>query len=146
MIDRLSAHRGWANRRYLEWLAAHAAADAYCVKMLSHVIRSEAAWLTRLRGGTPEPVIWIPLPPAELEPLRAANEAGWSAALAGDLARRLAYRRFDGTETESSVEEVVMHVCTHGMYHRGQIAAHAARAGFPRVPSTDFIVFARLHS
>jgi uncharacterized damage-inducible protein DinB len=147
MLDRLNAHRAWANGLYVEWIQADEAREEYCVKMLSHVLRAEDTWLIRLRGEVPENKIWTLLSPEEMRPMRLANDAGWSAALSGawgDLDRVLRYRRLDGTEMESSIADIASHVFMHGMYHRGQIAARAAQAGLPKVPGSDFIVFARL--
>ena len=53
------------------------------------------------------------------------------------------YTRFGGESCESVVSDIATHVCTHAVYHRGQIAAQAARAGL-KCPPTDFIVFSRL--
>lgn len=144
MLPRLNAHRAWANRLYVEWLTGLGEAEDYCLKMLSHVLRAEEAWIVRLRGEVPENKVWTVLSPAEMEPLRTANDAGMEAALSGDLSRSLRYHRFDGTASESTVADIAMHICTHGAYHRGQVAAQAARLGLPKVPPSDFILFARL--
>jgi uncharacterized damage-inducible protein DinB len=151
-LARLNAHRAWANALHVEWAAAQSTRSAsfasspdgaYCLKMLSHVLRAEEAWLTRLRGAVPENKVWIEVPVAEMDALRAANDAGLEAALGEDPARVLVYSRFDGTPMESTVADILTHVCTHGMYHRGQVAARAAQAGLPKLPATDFIAFAR---
>ncbi len=144
MLDRLNAHRAWANRLYVEWMAAMAVPDEYVLKMFSHVLRAEETWLVRLQGGIPENRIWTLVPPGEIDALRAANDGGMEEALAGDVSRVLRYDRFDGTPMESTAADVLTHVCTHGMYHRGQIASHAARVGSPKAPVTDFIAFTKL--
>ncbi len=144
MLPRLNAHRAWANRRYAEWLASLPAPDEYCLKMFSHVLRAEEAWLARLRGETPENKVWTFVSPEEIDAFRAALDVGLEEALAGDLSRVLRYVRFDGTAMESTVADILAHVCTHGMYHRGQIAAHASRSGLPKAPVTDYIAFTRL--
>lgn len=146
MLERMNAHRAWANRSYAGWLAALPDPDAYVLKMWSHVLRAEEAWLVRLRGGVPENKVWTVSPPDELDALRAANDAGFAEVLAGgpeSLSRVLDYVRFDGSAVQSTVADILVHACTHGMYHRGQIAAHAARANLPKVPSSDYIAFAR---
>jgi uncharacterized damage-inducible protein DinB len=146
MLERLNDHRAWANRLCDGWLTAHAPSDDYCLKMLSHVLRAEDVWLDRLRGGVPANTIWNVLAAEELAPLRAANDAGLAAVLAGDpalMTRVFRYSRFDGTPMESTGADIVTHVCMHGAYHRAQIAAHAARTGLPKLPVTDFIAWAR---
>ena len=148
MLARLNTHRAWANHVYLDWLAALTTPDDYCLKMLSHVLRAEEAWLTRLRGGTPENRVWDVSSREELEALRVLNDAALETFVNEEpqaLARVLRYTRFDGTPMESTVADILSHVCLHGVHHRAQIAAHATRAGLPKPPSRDFIVFAREH-
>ncbi|HLU69566.1 MAG TPA: DinB family protein [Fibrobacteria bacterium] len=150
MLERQNAHRAWANDLALGWYRglpggahpAEASAEALCLKLLSHVIRTETCWLDRLRGETPAAVIWDTLPADELEVLRRENDERFEAVLRGDLGRVVRYRRFNGDACETSVSDIVSHACMHGMYHRGQVAAHAARAGLPGVPATDFLLYA----
>ena len=145
MLARLNDHRAWANGLFLDWLAAHAASDAYCLKLMSHVIRTEACWLERVRGETARPVIWDALPAEELESLRRDNDVRLKTGLQGDLGRIVGYRRFNGDACETSVSDILTHACMHGMYHRGQVAAHAAHAGLPGMPATDFLLYALAH-
>ena len=142
MMERLNAHREWANHRVIEWYLALPQDEEYCLKMISHILLGEETWLRRLCGEVNREV-WQSLPPEELNPLREANNAGWRKVLQSDLSRRVRYRRQTDGESESTVSDILTHVCMHAMYHRGQIAAQAARAGLKPVP-TDFIVFSRL--
>jgi uncharacterized damage-inducible protein DinB len=40
------------------------------------------------------------------------------------------------------VEDILLHTCLHGAYHRGQIARDLRQAGDPPEP-TDYIAFIR---
>jgi uncharacterized damage-inducible protein DinB len=143
-LERLNAHRDWANDLLIAWIADAFPAgepDDYCLRMLTHVLTSEAVWLGRLRGEAPPKPSGEPLPAAGLAALRLAHAPEWEAALA-DPERLFHYRNFAGTACESTAAEIVTHVCMHGQYHRGQVAAQAARIGL-KCPSTDFILFAR---
>jgi uncharacterized damage-inducible protein DinB len=146
VLERLNAHRDWANGILLDWQASLAEPEPYCHKMLSHILLAEEVWLGRILDK-PHRSPWAALlPSAEMETMRAAHRAGWEGVLAGaagPLARVFAYRRYTGAEAASSIADALTHVCAHGAYHRGQIAAQAARAGL-KVPSTDFILFADL--
>jgi uncharacterized damage-inducible protein DinB len=142
MLERLFAHRAWANARQIEWFSALPEPDEYCLKMLSHILLAEKAWLQRLAGGTADRDAWIPVSSGELQGLTRENESQWPAVLASDISRICDYRRFDGEAAQSQVSDILTHVCTHGMYHRGQVAAQAARIG-RKCPPTDFIVFSR---
>jgi uncharacterized damage-inducible protein DinB len=141
MLESLNAHRDWANELFLEWIAARPEPDAYCLKMLTHVLTAEAVWLGRLRGESPAKPAEDPLAPAVLAALQRDNSPRWKEALA-DPARVVDYRTFAGAPVRSTVAEILTHVCMHGQYHRGQVAAQAARLG-GKCPSTDYILFTR---
>ena len=142
MLKRLHAHREWANQQVMEWVSALPNPDEYFFKMLSHILLAEETWLQRMRGEVTREV-WQILSVKELNSLREKNDIGWCEILKTDISRRVRYRRLNDVESESIVSDIAMHVCTHGVYHRGQIAARAASLGL-RCPPTDFIVFARL--
>ena len=148
MIERLNAHREWANQHIIEWYLALPQSEEYCLKMISHILLGEETWLLRLSGeSNPETArrltAWELLPPEELKGYFEANNAGWREVLHSDLSRTVRYFRFGGEACESVVADIVTHVCMHAQYHRGQIAAQAARVGLKPIP-TDFIVFSRL--
>ena len=142
MLERLHAHREWANQQVMEWVFAQPNPDEYFLKMLSHILLAEETWLRRMRGE-PAREVWQILPVEELNSLRATNDIGWREILKTDISRIVRYRRLNDVESESIVSDIATHVCTHGVYHRGQIAARAATLGL-HCPPTDFIVFARL--
>ncbi len=141
MLERLHAHREWANQRILEWYFALPQPEEYCLKMISHILLGEETWLRRIHGE-PNREVWQTLSAEDLRPLSEANNAGWRNVLKSDLSRRIRYRRLSDGESESTLADIATHLCTHGVYHRGQIAAQAARAGL-KCPPTDFIVFSR---
>ena len=141
VLERLHAHREWANHQIIEWYTGLPQPEEYCLKMISHILLAEETWLLRLQAR-PTPEVWQLLPVEELKSRSEANNAEWRKVLLADLSRKFRYRRLTG-ESESILEDIATHVCTHGVYHRGQIAAQAARVGL-HCPPTDFIVFSRL--
>jgi uncharacterized damage-inducible protein DinB len=145
MLERLNAHRDWANGTMIDWHAAQAEPEPYCQKMLSHILLAEEVWLGRILEK-PYRHPWAALLPVdEMRSMREAHRAGWERLLAGaqgPLDRVISYRTFAGGDMSSSLIDSFLHVCSHGAYHRGQIAAQAARAGL-KIPSTDYILFAR---
>jgi uncharacterized damage-inducible protein DinB len=142
MLDRLFTHRAWANARHIGWFLALPESDVYCLKMLSHILLAERAWLQRLGGSAADRDTWETASAGELQGLMRENESRWPAVLATDHSRICKYRRLNGEPAENPVADILTHVCTHGMYHRGQVAAQAARIG-RKCPPTDFIVFSR---
>jgi uncharacterized damage-inducible protein DinB len=141
MLKRLHAHREWANQRIIEWYLALPHSEEGCLKLISHILLGEETWLRRLRGESHREV-WQSLPTEELKPLSETNNSGWREVLRSDLSRRVRYWRQTDGESESVVSDIAVHVCTHAIYHRGQIAVQAARAGL-KCPPTDFILFSR---
>ena len=145
-LERLNAHRDWANKIMIDWQAGLAEPEPYCHKMLSHILLAEEVWLGRI-FDVPHRGPWAALLESEeMESMRRAHRAGWEEVLtgaAGPIERVFHYRRYNGVEAASSIADAFTHVCAHGAYHRGQLAAQAARAGL-KVPSTDFILFADL--
>lgn len=148
-LERLNAHRDWANNLYVEWFATLPAEDAYCRKMLTHVLIAEEVLLGRIFGRPNRDPWGTPLSGEEMRSLRQAHKTAWEEVLngsVGDLSRVLHYKRLNGDPDSSTLLDMVTHTCMHGMYHRGQIAAHAARIwpDGPKLPPTDYIVFSRL--
>jgi uncharacterized damage-inducible protein DinB len=149
MLDRLNTHRDWANGLYVDWYLSLPEGDAYCLKMLTHILLAEEAWLGRIFGHSYRNTWGPALSPEEIGSLPRQHRAAWEGVLAGSagaLTEIIRYKRFDGTPDSSALVDILTHACTHGMYHRGQIAAYAARTfpDGPKIPPTDFIVFSRL--
>jgi uncharacterized damage-inducible protein DinB len=59
-----------------------------------------------------------------------------------DLPRGVTYKNSAGQEFTSTLEDILLHVCLHGSYHRGQIAWALRRGGGVPMP-TDYIAFTR---
>jgi uncharacterized damage-inducible protein DinB len=145
-LERLNAHRDWANALYVEWFAGQTEFEPYCHKMFSHILLAEEVWLGRILERPHRGPWECLLSPAEMESMHKQHKGDWEKVLgggAGLLERVFSYRRYNGVEASSSIVDAFTHVCTHGIYHRGQVASAAARAGL-KIPSTDFILFADL--
>jgi uncharacterized damage-inducible protein DinB len=59
-----------------------------------------------------------------------------------DLARPVTYKNSAGAQFTSLVEDILLHVCLHGAYHRGQITTALRTSGSIPNP-TDYIAFIR---
>lgn len=144
-LVRLLDHMLWADRLALDALDA-APADARARQLYDHVLAAEAVWLARLRGETPPRPVWPDLGAAGARRLAGQVMEGLRAfvwqLLPEDLDRLVAYRTSAGTEHETRVEDILLHICLHGSHHRGQVAA-LLRAGGATPPATDYIGFVR---
>lgn len=110
------------------------------------MLAAEHVWLARLKGETPRHPVWPTLTLEECAGLVQANQRqliGYIGALsAADLPRGVTYKNSAGQEFTSSIEDILLHVCLHGTYHRGQIAWALRKGGGVPMP-TDYIAFVR---
>jgi uncharacterized damage-inducible protein DinB len=145
-VSRLVAHLAWADDRVLAALRSATTPDPSCLALFAHVLAAEHVWLARLKGETPRHPVWPALPLEECAGLVQANQrelTAYAAALApADLARDVTYRNSAGQEYTSTIEDILLHVCLHGSYHRGQIAWELRKGGGVPMP-TDYIAFVR---
>ncbi len=54
------------------------------------------------------------------------------------------FRLMNGNEGESTYWQSFHHIFNHSTYHRGQLVTMIRQVGVTKVPSTDYITFARL--
>lgn len=143
-LDRLFNHLEWADGRLIEALE-EAPGDA--LRLLCHVLGAEATWLGRIQCGTKAKAApWPGLTLAECRTLAQANAAGYrevlKASTASTLAAPVHYENLKGEEFWTPLRDILFHVATHGVHHRGQIALLLRQSGREPV-DVGFITFAR---
>jgi uncharacterized damage-inducible protein DinB len=145
-LSKLVSHLAWADDRVLAALRSATAADPACLELFAHVLAAEHVWLARLKGATPHHPVWPALALEQCAGLVQANQRELAAVVAGltpaDLPRAITYVNSAGQTFTSSLEDILLHVCLHGAYHRGQIAWSLRRGGGVPMP-TDYIAFVR---
>ena len=143
---RLLAHMRWADDLVANALTAGQTADADAARLFAHIAAVEHLWYSRILGRPPEVAVWpaLDVPGARELASRHADlfDAMVTDADATALGRLVAYRNSKGRAYESSVGDIIVHVCMHGGYHRGQIARQLRAAG-REPPYTDYIEFTR---
>ena len=144
-LERLLDHMEWANGRALE--VVRETGEEESRELLAHVLATERVWMARIRTGDSSGLeIWPDLTVEECERLMEENLERYRSFAESvseeGLRRAVAYRNSSGTEFETPVGEILLHVALHGTYHRGQIARELRRAGEEPV-NTDFIQFVR---
>lgn len=145
LINRLFAHLAWADRATLA--ALHAATPpAQAVELYAHIVAAERVWLDRLRRHKASIAVWPTLSLTQSEALAEENAAGYREYLttlpAGALEQEVAYVNSAGDAFRSRADDILLHVCLHGQYHRGQIASLLRREGGTPA-QTDFITYVR---
>lgn len=145
-LPKLISHLAWADDRVLAALRSADAPDPGCLELFAHVLAAEHVWLARVKGEAPHHPVWPALTLEECAGLVQANQRAWTAFVAAlgptDLPRAVTYTNSAGQAFSSSVEDIVLHVCLHGAYHRGQIARALRQGGGVPLP-TDYIAFTR---
>ena len=146
-LEDLFRYDDWANRRWLDHLREERPGAERPRRLLAHLLTSRTVWLRRLRGEDTAAVeLW---PDASWEACAERledNREAYVEYLEGlsddDLRIPARYQNSKGHTYETPVDEVLMHVITHGSYHRGQIAA-ALRADDAEPVNTDYITYVR---
>ena len=54
-----------------------------------------------------------------------------------------AYQNTKKEQFKQPVYEMLLHICNHNTYHRGQLVTMLRQLGVEKIPPTDFMVFAR---
>ncbi len=146
LIQRIFAHLEWADERALDALRRAGAPPPQAVELFAHILGADLNWLARVQGAAPRAAVWPTQTVADCGTMMAESHAGWRAYLAtltdAELARNIHYRNSAGLEFDSSVEEILLQVALHAVYHRGQVSTLLRSAGLEPNP-TDFIAFAR---
>jgi uncharacterized damage-inducible protein DinB len=145
-LTKLISHLAWADDRVLAALRSATAPDPVCLELFAHVLAAEHVWQARLKGEAPRHPVWPTLTLEACAGLVQANQreltAYVEALAAADLVRPVTYTNSAGQEFTSSIEDIMLHVCLHGTYHRGQIAWALRKGGGVPMP-TDYIGFVR---
>ena len=145
-IRKLVDHLKWADAATLRSLRDAPNPGERALQLYAHIVGAEAVWLARIAERSPDIAVWPALSLEEAATLAEHNarELERLAASLGpdDLGRAIAYRNSAGKAFRSTLEDILLHVCLHGTYHRGQIAM-LIRDGQGDPAPTDYIAFAR---
>jgi uncharacterized damage-inducible protein DinB len=143
----LIEHLVWADRAVIDFVKSQGNVPARVMEILAHVLAAEQVWLKRIDkypGNAPS--VWSKLSLAERESLAAENAdalRNFVPHIDGEsLHKTVTYVNSRGEEFENTLEDILLHVCMHGSYHRGQIAAIVRASGGVPI-NTDYIAHRR---
>lgn len=141
LLDRWFRYDHWANREALRSLQAGPCSER-ARQVMAHVAATQRLWYDRLLGRPQSMPVWPDLTLNQSAALVDDMAARWREYLAGLPADGFqavtAYTNSKGEPWRNAVQDVLMHVVMHSVYHRGQIAAQVrAEGGEPAY--TDFI-------
>jgi len=141
-IQRLFVYDDWANREALASLKLTEGPPPHALRLMAHIVACEWLWLARLQEEKKAVTVWPDLSLAQCETQLADLQRFWFYYLEGlspaMLAQPIAYVNSRGESWRNTVEDILVHVVMHSVYHRGQIALALRTAG--ETPAyTDFI-------
>lgn len=146
ILNQMLAHLEWADERTTRSLLQAEQPPEEALKLFSHVLGAEERWLSRMEARDPQLEVW-----PELDAHACARQAAENAAKLrqfvqnlpeGGLERVVHYTVSNGTSFATRVDDILIHMCLHGAYHRGQVALLLRRNGNVPIP-TDYIVYDR---
>lgn len=145
-LTKLVDHLEWADAATLRALETSPGSDARALTVYAHVLGAESVWLARIAGRPSDVAVWPTLSLDDARTLGLRNVAELKALVHAtgdsDTAREIDYRNSAGQSFRSTLEDILLHVCLHGAYHRGQVAQMIRQGGGEPAP-TDFIAFIR---
>lgn len=144
-LRELFLYNDWANRRLITALKASPSEKA--LKLLAHVLTTEAEYFARLHGKDSTGFdFWPELTLAECGELARENAENYERLLQKfddeGLGQTAKYFTSGGTAVENTFREVLTHVTLHSMSHRGQANTAIRAAGFTP-PAIDYIIYCR---
>jgi uncharacterized damage-inducible protein DinB len=140
-------HLDWANRRLIALIDRDPEHTRPVMHLLWHLAAAERVWLLRLRNenSSAQPV-WPTLSRDDVGALVVQNRDGYAQFLStvtdDGLTSDVVYTNQHGRTFRTRSDDILIHVATHGAYHRGQIAMGVRSAGGEPV-NTDYIAYVR---
>lgn len=142
---RLFHYNKWANTLLLDSLASQKVSDDKILTLMGHILSAEFVWLSRILGGPVPPFpLWGTYVLPDLHSMAAESSEVWILELDSqdDFVREIHYTNTRGISYTSRKDQIMIHVVSHGTYHRGQIARMMREGGFEPV-NTDYITYDR---
>jgi uncharacterized damage-inducible protein DinB len=138
-LEKLIRHCTWANLAWIERLGELPDQERLH-QLMSHVLLSQQVWFQRIAEEALDRDIWRVLSGTDMRTLHERHAQLYKQLQQHDQWKRVSYQRFTGEQYESAVSDILLHLCLHGMHHRGQMARYAGERRIP-VPNTDFVNF-----
>lgn len=137
---RLIDHSVWASLEWVDFVYSRDDREPRPRELLAHMMDSERVWFDRIDGRPNTTTTFALLSRDELVQGFKENADTLRRLVRSRLEDVIHFRRASGEEYHASVLDIIYHLLTHGYHHRGQLAAHYARAGV-NYPNTDHINF-----
>jgi uncharacterized damage-inducible protein DinB len=143
MLGKLIEQNYWANEAAIAWLRDFFEADPFFHKVTSHVLNAESIWLARIMATPQDRDVLRLVDPREMPARNKQNRDAYAALPVGEMARIVDYKLLNGDPGSTSVEDIILHVWSHGFHHRGQMAAKASTLGL-KYPNVAYVQYTRV--
>jgi len=145
-LDELLKYTVWANNTILALLEKYGPqTPPSSLRLMSHLVNSQATWLARLRGQAPTVGIWDEQDLATCKRMNTETLKGFEAIIEKSddaFQQKVVYKNSMGVAFENTILDILLQMLSHGSYHRGQIAMQLRQHGLEPV-NTDYIMFIR---
>ena len=158
IVHQLTSYNAWANDRILSVINAlpnelHTreieSSFNSLLKTVLHMYDAESIWWQRMRLSEkvrrPSDDFSGTMKDASLSLLQQSRQwQEWSnAAQEHMFSHEFIYFNTKKEQFKQPVYEVIMQVCNHNTYHRGQLVTMLRQLGVEKIPQTDFIIYSR---
>lgn len=145
-IHQMWVYNDWANRRVIDTLTAIGPDLPFiCLHLVSHIVNTQAVWLSRMKGVSTELKPWDDHTISECKELHAQSSVGLKDCVETNVegfTHNVNYKNTIGVSYQNNLQDILLHTFNHATYHRAQIAMELRRNGF-EPPVTDYIHFIR---
>jgi len=146
LFNQLWLYNNWANEALFNLFDAYGAmVPEKCMHLLSHMMNTQFAWISRINGEHRAINAWEDHDLEQCRVLHQETTLQLKQAIENlDQAspEKISYVNSKGIAFENFTNDILLHVLNHGTYHRGQIAQELRRNGLEPV-NTDYITFMR---
>ena len=138
-------HEFWANERIIHTMRSLDVNPPKAIELFDHILGSHDNWLARIKHEQPH----LSIRDNHANDFDYVFQAKhyflqWMEMIEthDPMALTVSYQNSRGESFSNTLYEIVVHICLHSQYHRGQIVS-AIRPQISSVPSTDMIAYMR---
>ncbi len=134
----------WANLLMIQAMFKTSPINERAKAKMTHILGAHQIWLQRITGAVADNSLFQTQDDFEVCAKKFCEKIIDYLNTIDDLELKkiLEYRNMKGEPSRSNLEDILVQLGTHGVYHRGQIATALKQSGL-EPPATDFIVYTR---
>lgn len=133
-----------ANQKLLTTMSEHESQlPEQAMQLMSHITTAHDIWNHRILKTRGSIEVWQTQTTAQLLTNMTRNfHQSLNIIATMELSDTIEYKNLKGEPFKSTLKDILFHLLTHSMYHRGQIATRLRAAGI-NPPDTNYITYSR---